>query len=161
MLNVLGGHKVYTVPEIDKLLRNACGFVICTASTFPKLEDASTKLVYYKQTNDTIAGYCDPDNPDDIVTEPDEKHTEPVKIPTLTPYLKGKDADEKDCWYTTDKYTLNDTLTEEEVLAIWNKYDWGYEDDKDINGHTIKQHGTGTISTTKHLIVKSIVSTGS
>lgn len=124
-LNVLGGNKVYTVPEIDSLLKNVAGFAI--VDKLPKIETANAKLVYYKRTKDKmqeITGYANPDDPTDISEEPDETHTEPIitEHPLLVPYIIGKDADNNKVWYTTGGSAKDhDAIPEETILEIWNK----------------------------------------
>ena len=122
MLNVLGGNKVYTVPETDNLLDGKTNFE--TVSKLPPLAEADVKTVYYKKTADKdITGYVIPGGSiDDIVDEADSTHTEPVTTPVLVPYVKSFDANNNPCWYTTGSNTVNNTLSEEEVLKIWEEH---------------------------------------
>ena len=127
-LNVMGGYRVYTVPEIDAMLKKMAGFVI--VDKLPELSAANTSLVYYKKTKDTvkdITGYANPDNPADISEEEDDTHTEPIytERPALIPYIIGNDADGNKVWYTTGS-NVNDQvpLTNEEINTIWDSIDF-------------------------------------
>ena len=130
MLNVQGNNKVYTVPEIDGMLKNMAGFRI--VERLPNIEDAKETLVYYKKVKDKIqdlVGYAIPDDPTDISEEQDDTHTEPVYElrPALIPYIKSKDENDDYVWYTTGGATSDHRgLTEEEVLDIWNSYEPQY-----------------------------------
>lgn len=122
MLNVLGGNKVYTVPEIDNLLNKITGFEI--VSKLPYLAEANTKTVYYKKTTGSaVIGYIVPGGSiDDMVDEIDDTHVEPVYASVLVPYIKGFDTSDNPCWYTTGSLTISDTLSEEEVIKIWEEH---------------------------------------
>lgn len=76
MLNMLGGIKIYTVPDVDLLIKNATGFAIVDTLPDP-IEDAKANLAYYKRVQGT------------------DKNI-------LVPYLVGEHPETKELvWYTT------------------------------------------------------------
>lgn len=127
-LNVLGGNKIYTVPEIDTLLKNMAGFAI--VDKLPDIATANTKLVYYKKSKDKlqeITGYGNPDNSSDVSEEQDSIHTEPIytERPLLVPYIIGNDTTGNKVWYTTGSAAKDHAaIPEETVLEIWKNTPW-------------------------------------
>lgn len=94
MLNMLGQHKIYTVPEIDVLLRKASGFTI--VDTLPDISLANDKLVYYKRQFDEDG------NLKKVEVEGEER-------PVLIPYLVGYDIDgTTKVWYTSGGAGVSD-----------------------------------------------------
>lgn len=135
MLNVLGGVKVYTVPEIDMLIKSANGYTV--VDKLPTLSSANTGLVYYKKSTSVISelkGYKREGDSDDTEfikeeIDEDEGYTVPVytKLPVLIPYIVGHDEKGRKMWYTTSAKNSESTpLTDEEIKAIWKKYDYTY-----------------------------------
>ena len=128
-LNVMGGQRVYTVPEIDMMMKKMAGFTI--VDKLPAIASANPTLVYYKKTKDKvrdITGYANPDDPTDIAEEEDAIHTEPVytERPALIPYIIGNDAVTGDkVWYTTGN-SVNEQvpLTDDEINEIWDAIDF-------------------------------------
>lgn len=57
MLRLLGEAKVYTVPEIDAIIRKRTGFQIVNA--LPDIRLASDRIVYFVRTGETAPGWND------------------------------------------------------------------------------------------------------
>lgn len=129
-INVLGGQKVYTVPEMDTkideiIAQGLAGFEI--VDKLPTLASATVNRVYYKKTKKTITDtwYSNPSDPTDTSDEQDATHTveHTAERPVLQPYLKGKDAHNDDCWYTSGSGSAGDHrgMADEEILEIWRQ----------------------------------------
>lgn len=166
MLNVLGGNKVYTVPEIDKLIKNMAGFEI--VDKLPTLDAAKTTCVYYKRGNSSIIdGYRKPDDPDgdateDVKDEADDTYTTPIYRQALIPYIKAKQTSSgtsQYVWFTTDTLSKVDSLTEEDVRAIWYygvTYDGLTSEQKNADG-SVKEIPIRytSINTTRHIAINT------
>lgn len=80
MLNVIGRHKIYTVPEIEALIRRKAGFTF--VDKLPAIELAKDNVVYYRKTNDMF------------------EDSEGKEWPLAVPYIVGLDSKGNRCWYT-------------------------------------------------------------
>lgn len=71
MIRLLGEAKVYTVPEIDAIIRKRTGFQIVNA--LPDIRLANDRIVYFVRTGETAPGWND------------------EMYPVLQPYVVGYD----------------------------------------------------------------------
>lgn len=127
MLNVLGGVKIYTAPEVDKLIGKASGHAIVVS--LPPLASAMVGTVYYKKTAVTkkeLKGYrkasdTEGDYTSDLRASPEGEYTVAVydRYSMLVPYIVGTDSSGNRAWYTTGTLDSSGPITEEEVLQIW------------------------------------------
>jgi len=127
MLNVLGGIKIYTAPEVDQLIGKANGHTIVTS--LPSLSSAVVGMVYYKKTAITkkeLKGYrrasdTEGDYTVDLRGAPDDEYTVEVynKYKVLVPYIVGTDNEGNRAWYTTGTLDSSNPITEEEILEMW------------------------------------------
>lgn len=134
-LNVMGGVKVYTVPEVDNLIKRSNGYMI--VDKLPALATAKAGMVYYKKAQQTIpelVGYrraedINGDSTSDLAETMGGMYTVAVYVnrPTLTPYIVGTTPVGGRVWYTTTEHSAEmRALTEQEVLDIWNRHKFGY-----------------------------------
>lgn len=79
MITVMGYHKVYTVQEVDALIKNTAGFSV--VDKLPARELAKDNWVYYKKTNEK---YLEEDG---------------TVRPSVLPYIPGTDEAGEPCWY--------------------------------------------------------------
>ena len=129
MVNVLGA-QVYTAQEINDMIKQNNGFEI--VAELPPVLQANPAIVYYKTTNSEVTevkGYRRPaasDSTTDLRDTPDEEYSVPVLLyrPALIPYVVGNGADGKRRWCTYNTTSLQAPISDEEILDIWNKYDF-------------------------------------
>lgn len=120
-LNVLGGQKIYTVQEIDTIVRHSgAGFEIC--DKLPSLATAIPNCVYYKKSDKKVTDtwWSNPNDSTDTADEQDATHTEQhsEEHQTLVPYIKGTKNGEA-CWYTADND--HEAIPKERIREIWQQ----------------------------------------